>query len=127
MQVRAETVDHRPGNPNRTQQSVCCPGIEEQFEPRFFKALGDPTRVSILVQLARSGHPCSVSELAEQCPVDLSVVSRHLSILRDAGIVDAERRGRHSFYTARLTDVIDRLTALTESLGEALHQQGTCC
>lgn len=107
--------------------AVCCPGIEKLFDPRLFKALGDPNRVAILVWLARCGRPCSVSELSSCCPVDLSVVSRHLSILRDAGVVEAERRGRQIFYSARLTDVIERLSALTASLQDAVNYQERCC
>ncbi len=76
--------------------------LEQVLAPRFFKALGDSTRVAILnwmVNAARSEF--SVSEVWAEFPLDLSVVSRHLSVLRGAGILDAERRGRRVIYRVR--------------------------
>lgn len=51
------------------------------------------------------------------CPVDISVVSRHLGILRDAGILEARKRGREVYYRVR----IDQLTALLRNLADALE------
>lgn len=107
--------------------AVCCPGIEEQFDPRFFKALGDPNRITILVQLARCKRPCTVTELAECCPVDFSVVSRHLAILRDAGIVEAEKQGKQVYYSARLMDVATMLSDIAASLKQAASVRASSC
>ena len=108
--------------------AVCCPGIEEKFDPRFFKALGDPNRLAILVQLARCMRPCTVTELSDCCPVDFSVVSRHLVILRDAGIVEAERKGKQVYYSARLLDVAKKMSEIAASLTQAASvRSGGCC
>jgi len=90
------------------------------IEPRFFKALGDPNRIALLSRLARCAQPCSVSELTCCCPVDVSVVSRHLAILRDAGIVRAERRGKGVFYSVET----DTLAASLRALADAIE---ACC
>jgi len=95
---------------------VCCPGIEDLFETQFFKALSDPNRVAILVELARKGRPCTVTELSACCPRDLSVVSRHLTALRDAGVVKSERRGKQVYYWVRVSDVADRMRGIVVSL-----------
>ncbi len=64
-----------------------------------FKALGDPNRLSILRWMLAHEEACSVTEIAGKAlALDLSVVSRHLGTLRDAGLVKAERRGRQVFY-----------------------------
>jgi len=75
----------------------CCRRLEELLSPPFFKALGDPNRLALLTRLAGCCEPCTVTELSACCPVDLSVVSRHLAILRDAGIVRSERRGKEVY------------------------------
>ena len=79
----------------------CCPDVAEVLEPRFFRALCDPNRVAILVRLARCGGPSTVSEIAACCPTDVSVVSRHLGMLRDAGILAADKRGKKVYYSVR--------------------------
>lgn len=90
--------------------------------PAFFGALCDPNRMAMLAWLARARRPCSVSEVAQSgvCPVDFSVVSRHLVTLRDAGILGAERRGREVLYHVR----IDGLVATLRGLADALEG---CC
>ena len=51
------------------------------------------------------------------CPIDLSVVSRHLGVLRDAGILEAQKRGREVYYRVR----VDKLTTLLRNLADALE------
>lgn len=94
----------------------CCTGLDELLSTRFFKALCDPSRLSILTQLANTARPTTVSEVAGCCPVDLSVVSRHLKTLFDAGIVSAERSGREVRYTVRFTEVARTLRAIADAI-----------
>ncbi|MGA7119999.1 MAG: metalloregulator ArsR/SmtB family transcription factor [Polyangiaceae bacterium] len=56
-----------------------------------FSALGDPTRRSILMRLARG--PASVTELAEPFAMTLPAVSKHLRVLERAGLLRRERDG----------------------------------
>ncbi|MCP3906207.1 MAG: winged helix-turn-helix transcriptional regulator [Planctomycetes bacterium] len=86
---------------------ACCETLSDLLAPRFFKALGDGNRIALLARLASLCRPCTVSEIACCCPVDLSVVSRHLALLRDAGIVRSERHGKEVHYTVRY-DVLAR-------------------
>src|SRR5437016_1192017 len=66
----------------------------------LFRALADPNRLALVAWLARQREPKTVSEIVESgcCAVDFSVISRHLKLLRDAGAVTAERRGREVRY-----------------------------
>lgn len=105
------------------EAGLCCPGIEDAFDTALFRALGDENRVALLIRLARQGRPCTVSELGGCCDVDLSVVSRHLGILRDAGVVRSEKKGRHVYYSARLRDVALILRGVADALLEASSQR----
>ena len=106
-------------------------GLVEQltglFSPRFFKALCDSTRVGILVRLAAANRPCTVSEVARQSPVDLSVVSRHLGILRDAGILTSEKRGREVYYAVEVEWVVRNLRGIADAIERnCIPEQGLC-
>ncbi|MCZ4065957.1 metalloregulator ArsR/SmtB family transcription factor [Oxalobacter aliiformigenes] len=68
--------------------------IEEQA--RIFKALGHPTRLT-MVNALRTGEKC-VCELQALIGDDMSTVSKHLSVLRTAGIVASEKRGTNIYY-----------------------------
>jgi DNA-binding transcriptional ArsR family regulator len=94
--------------------------LEELLDPEFFRALCDPRRNAILAELAGCCAPLPVTQAAECCPVDLSVVSRHLAVLRRAGLVEAERRGREVHYTINVTAIAERLRAVADALE-------TCC
>jgi DNA-binding transcriptional ArsR family regulator len=59
---------------------------------RTFQALADPTRRSILAQLAR--RPISVSELARPLAMSLPAVMQHLAVLESSGLVRTEKLGR---------------------------------
>jgi ArsR family transcriptional regulator len=75
-----------------------------------FRALGDPTRREIL-KLLRSG-PQTSGDIAQHFPSTWATISRHLGILRDAGLIIAERNGQHIRYELNTTvvqDVIEHL------------------
>jgi ArsR family transcriptional regulator len=61
-----------------------------------FKALGHPTRLAIVDMLA-GGERC-VCEINEHIDADMSTVSRHLSVLRNVGILSSDKRGNQVFY-----------------------------
>ena len=65
---------------------------------RFFRVLGDPTRLTIL-ELLLAG-PRTVSELTAAAGVPRARVSNHLACLRWCGFAEAERRGRQVIYRA---------------------------
>ena len=77
-----------------------------------FKALADPTRVSIVNQLACGDEGC-VCDLTETFDLSQPTVSHHLRILRDAGLVEAERRGTWAYYRL-VPEAIERLRDVFE-------------
>ena len=77
---------------------------ERQFS-RYFKAIGDPSRLRILGLLA--GKEITVNELVKILGTSQSTVSRHLSVLRSAGFVRDRREGQRVFYSLNKTAVSD--------------------
>jgi len=66
-----------------------------------FRALSDPTRREIL-ELLRSG-PRSSGEIADKFSTSWATISRHLSVLKDAELILAERNGQHVVYELNTT------------------------
>jgi DNA-binding transcriptional ArsR family regulator len=71
---------------------------------RIIRAMGHPTRLFIIDELSR-GERC-VRELTDMVGADVSTVSRHLSVLRDADLVQDEKRGAQVFYSLRVPCVL---------------------
>ena len=82
-----------------------------------FKALGDPHRRAI-VELLGSG-PHSVQEIADELPISRPAVSRHLKLLKDAGLVIDESRGTQRLYHLHGQGVEAAQKYLVQVWGEA--------
>lgn len=101
--------------------------LDHALDARWFQALGDPTRLELLACLAKCGRPCTVSELACCCAVDLSVVSRHLARLERDGLLARVRSGRTVSYAVRYDDVAARLRAMADALDGCCPGEEGCC
>jgi len=84
----------------------------------LFKALCDPSRLAVLTRLACSSEPLTVSEVASCCGAHISGASRHLKLLREAGLVEAEKRGRKVVYRPLLKEFVHTLRKLAHALEE---------
>ena len=83
-----------------------------------FEALGDPNRRAIVELLGGGGR--SVGELAEVLPISRPAVSRHLRLLKAAGLVIEEPHGTRRIYQLHHEGVAAVQTYLTEVWGEAV-------
>ena len=72
---------------------------------KIIKAMSHPTRLFIVDKLSK-GERC-VCELTEMVGDDISTVSKHLSVLKNAGIVWDEKRGTQVFYSLRVPCVVN--------------------
>jgi DNA-binding transcriptional ArsR family regulator len=106
----------KQGTTSEESGQGCCQEIDGLLEARFFKALCDPSRIGILVRLARSCEPQKVSEVASCCPTNISVVSRHLATLREAGILRAQKRGKEVYYSVRYPELVSTLRAMADAI-----------
>ncbi len=74
-------------------------------DAEVFKALGHPTRLFIVHQLAKEDK--CVCELTAMVGDDISTISKHLSVLKNVGIVDYLKKGNQIFYRLKLRCVLD--------------------
>jgi ArsR family transcriptional regulator, arsenate/arsenite/antimonite-responsive transcriptional repressor len=97
---------------------ACCPPLAVQALPAeaagqlapLFKALSDPIRLRLLSLIASTREVC-VCDLTDAFDVTGATVSHHLRVLREAGLVDCERRGTWVYYWMRAA-ALDQLGSL---------------
>jgi len=102
---------------------ACCPSIgEASLDPaqaadlaRMFKALGDPVRLRILSRItsAPAGEICVCEITGDDFDVSGPTISHHLRVLREAGLIEGERRGTWVYYRP----VRERIRRLAAVLG----------
>jgi DNA-binding transcriptional ArsR family regulator len=73
--------------------------IQIDLQDQVFRALADTTRRRILDHLSR--QEATVTELLADAAMTQSAMSQHLRVLRDAGLVEERRAGRHRYYSLR--------------------------
>lgn len=94
-----------------------------QLHANICAALADPSRILILYLLSEG--PLNVNALVEKLDLPQPTVSRHLKVLRERGLVLAERDGQSVFYALADNRVIKALDLLRTVLGERLAKQAT--
>ena len=107
----------------------CCPPLAQSRIPAetatvlapAFKALGDPVRLQLMSMIASAaGGEACVCDLTPAFELSGPTISHHLKTLREAGLVDAERRGTWVYYRAR-PGIMRQLAALL-AINEAAAQ-----
>jgi DNA-binding transcriptional ArsR family regulator len=83
---------------------------------RIIKAMAHPTRLFMVDELSK-GERC-VCELTELVGLDTSTVSKHLTILKNAGIVQDEKRGAWVYYTLRVPCVLNFFSCVESVIQE---------
>ena len=81
---------------------------------KIFKALAHPTRLFIVDKLFT--EEMCVTDLMEGLDADVSTVSKHLSVLKNAGIVKDERRGSMVFYSLSMPCVVEVFNCVAKEL-----------
>jgi ArsR family transcriptional regulator len=110
---------------------ACCPPIaQESLDPvhavdlaRMFKALGDPIRLRLLSRItsATGGEICVCDITGEDFDVTGPTISHHLKVLREAGLIDGERRGTWVYYRP-IQDNLRQLASLLETPASRLTE-----
>ena len=94
----------------------------------LIKALAHPSRLA-MAEALQDGELC-VCDLRDLVGADLSTVSKHLSIMRDAGLLDMEKRGLNVFYRLRCTCLLSFLEcvdSLSPGVSEPVECGTSCC
>ena len=94
-----------------------------RFEARamIIKAMAHPTRLFIVDQLSR--RELCVRELTEMIGADVSTVSKHLTVLKNAGIVQDDKRGTQVFYTLLVPCVLNFFSCVESVMKSKAKEQ----
>lgn len=111
-----------------TDPAVCCPPIAQEAlgaddaidMARMFKALGDPIRLRLLSRItsAAGGEICVCDLTGNDFDVTGPTISHHLRVLREAGLIDGDRRGSWVYYRPVATN-LRQLAALLDTPASA--------
>ncbi len=85
------------------------------------QAVNDPRRIQLLYALSEA--PSNVTSLARDLEIPQSTVSRHLAVLRQRGLVTAERDGASVVYRLGNTRVIQILDLMRQLMRDVLEEQ----
>ena len=130
--LKEEVFGPSPGKPTRRDtQGVDAPNVvdrsqDSQLAPEeAFEALADQARLAVLHELQR-GTRC-VCELAPKLGMAPNLVSYHLRVLREAGIVEGSRRGRRVEYRVRPETLQELAVGLVRlAVGAREGRESTC-
>ena len=111
-------------NDSHTRTDECRAALTEHLRPELFRALCDSNRLTLVARLAAATRPLTVTEAATCCGVHLSGVSRHLSMLRDAGVLKATRQGREVRYELDCGALAGALREMADALETC---RDVCC
>jgi len=92
-----------------------------EAKANILKALGHPTRLWMAEQLV-SGEKC-VCELAENINADFSTISKHLTVLKQAGVVIDEKRGKQVYYRLKVPCILQFMPCIEAVLQASLQTQ----
>ncbi len=92
-----------------------------EAEATVVKAVAHPTRLLVVHAVARA--PQNVCDLTKAAGVDITTVSKHLSILRAAGIICSTKRGQQVFYSLNCPCVLDFLRCITKVMTSVTHSR----
>jgi ArsR family transcriptional regulator len=101
--------------------------MDKQTQARYdakalvIKAMAHPTRLLIIEELSKREH--CVCELTGMIGADTSTVSKHLALLKNAGIVSDEKRGQMVYYKLQMPCVLNFLSCLEKTIRENARAQ----
>lgn len=88
---------------------------------RILKAIAHPSRIYIVEKLSEKPH--CVCELTEMIGADTSTVSKHLSILKNAGIIEDEKRGTSVYYSLRCQCIMKFMSCIEQVIKMNIDKQ----
>lgn len=95
--------------------------LKYELQAKILKALAHPTRLLIVDKLCKNEH--CVCELTGMIGADTSTVSKHLSVLKDAGIVGVEKRGTNVYYSLKIPCTATFLSCTKDVIKTRSRQQ----
>lgn len=97
--------------------------LVEALDSKFFRTLSEPVRVQILKFLMLNGR-ADIGTIAEHMPQDRSVISRHLNLMQEAGVLSSEKENRHVYYIVNGQSFLEKLVDISTKISKCLKE---CC
>ena len=88
------------------ERGVCCdlPAVDPDWVERtatLMKALADPTRLTMVAALWKADQPICICDFTNDLELSQPTISHHMAKLKEAGLVDSEKRGIWIYYRLR--------------------------
>nr|WP_244934724.1 metalloregulator ArsR/SmtB family transcription factor [Leptospira jelokensis] len=109
--------------PSEKKRESAIEALDSVLDSKFLTALSEPSRIEVLKQVLRYGR-ADVSELSKHLHFDRSVISRHLSLLQEVGILHREKSGKHVYYQLNPNAAIQKFKFILNHLEELV---AICC
>ncbi|MBN2722920.1 MAG: winged helix-turn-helix transcriptional regulator [Deltaproteobacteria bacterium] len=100
--------------------------LKQALDHRLFKVFSEPVRSTILLFLLQNGKS-DVNTISNAFPQDRSVVSRHLSMMKEAGILKVSREDRHRYYEVDADSFIASLRKIIFNTTACASDNCNCC
>jgi DNA-binding transcriptional ArsR family regulator len=105
---------------NTQLQTEIIDELVEVFDSKLFKTLSEPVRVEIFKYIMLNGR-ADIGTIAEHMPQDRSVISRHLNLMQEVGILTCEKESRHMFYEINGNAFLDKLENITKQIKKCME------
>jgi ArsR family transcriptional regulator len=92
-----------------------------EAKANVLKALGHPTRLWMAEQLAE-GEKC-VCEFVENIDADFSTISKHLAVLKQAGVVEDEKRGKMVYYRLKVPCILNFMPCVEAVIRTSIEEK----
>lgn len=122
MAVSAPVLEPGQAAPARSPKyTASLSSAEAVSQARLLKVLADPIRLQILSLLSRYAGEICVFDLVESFPLQQPTISHHLRLLRDAGLLDCQKKGIYAYYSvqperiATARHALEQLSARTDA------------
>ena len=99
----------------KRDKTVLVEELAKNFDSKFFKSLSEPVRQQLIKYLMLNGRS-DIGTIAEHLPQHRSVISRHLQLMQEAGILICEKEGRFVYYTIDGKEFRTKLESLVDQI-----------
>jgi len=100
--------------------------LVDVLDSKFFKTLSEPVRVQVLRFILLNGRT-DIGTIAENMPQDRSVISRHLNLMQEVGILVCEKESRHMYYSINARMFLERFVNIAELTKKCIDECGPMC
>ena len=109
--------------PTSKSKNIAVKDLIQVFESQFFKAMAEPVRIDILKFILINGRS-DIATVAKTIKKDRSVISRHLHIMVEAGLLSYEKVSRNSYFEIDGKELRTKVYTLFQKVDSAINN---CC